>query len=78
LFAVRYRDVSGESRPGAVLEAAVEDVNAHAIEAFELLSHEARLAILLALREASDPSASTPRCRSRNSPNGSATTAPGT
>lgn len=47
---------STESR----FEAAVNDPEAHAIEAFEILSNEARLAILLTLWEAYDPAEERP------------------
>jgi DNA-binding transcriptional ArsR family regulator len=52
--------MSDASQPESPLEAAIRDVDAHAIEAFELLSHEARLAILLTLWEAYDPSGERP------------------
>lgn len=52
--------MSDSSQPGSRLEAAVRDPEAHAIEAFEILSNEIRVAILLTLWEAYDPSGDHP------------------
>ncbi|MFB6296623.1 MAG: winged helix-turn-helix domain-containing protein [Halobacteriales archaeon] len=52
--------MSDSSPSRSPLEAVLEGVDTQAIEAFELLSHEARLAILLALWEAYDPSGEHP------------------
>lgn len=52
--------MSDSSKPDSRLEAAVGDPEAYAIKAFEILSNEIRLAILLTLWEAYDPSGEQP------------------
>jgi len=44
------------------LEAAADFTGSHAVDAFKLLGNETRLAILLALWEAYDPTTLTGRC----------------